>query len=144
MRTKLELWIIIHKYIDKEFYPYIIDGILSLKEENLIWIIYIIIIILSYYANSKEKKYLLYNDEEARREYQSLLIIIFSILVIIYYHFTKNNYEDILKLNSSDTTKKIILTKASFIGTLLVLISGIIFLTIAINDENIDVELAFN
>ena len=36
MRTKLELWIIIHKYIDKEFYPYIIDGILSLKEENLI------------------------------------------------------------------------------------------------------------
>ena len=36
MRTKLELWIIIHKYIDKELYPYIIDGILSLKEENLI------------------------------------------------------------------------------------------------------------
>ena len=36
MRTKLELWIIIHKYIDKEFHPYIIDGILSLKEENLI------------------------------------------------------------------------------------------------------------
>ena len=36
MRTKLELWIIIHKYIDKERYPYIIDGILSLKEENLI------------------------------------------------------------------------------------------------------------
>ena len=36
MRTKLELWIIIHKYIDKEFYTYIIDGILSLKHENLI------------------------------------------------------------------------------------------------------------
>ena len=121
-----------------------LDKLEDIKEENLIWIIYIIIIILSYYANSKEKKYLLYNDEEARREYRSLLIIIFSILVIIYYHFTKNSYEDVLKLNSSDTTKKIILTKASFIGTLLVLISGIIFLTIAINDENIDVELAFN
>ena len=72
------------------------------------------------------------------------LIKIFSILVIIYYHFTKNNYEDILKLNSSDTNKKIILTKASFIGTLLVLISGIIFLAIAVLDENIDVEIAFN
>ena len=36
MRTKLELWIIIHKYINKEFYPYLIDGILGLKEENLI------------------------------------------------------------------------------------------------------------
>lgn len=56
--------------------------------------------------------------EEARREYRSLLIIIFSILVIIYYHFTKNSYEDILKLNSSDTNKKIILTKASFIGNI--------------------------
>ena len=100
-----------------------LDKLEDIKEENLIWIIYIIIIILSYYANSQEKKYL---------------------LVIIYYHFTKNSYEDVLKLNSSDTTKKIILTKASFIGTLLVLISGIIFLTIAINDENIDVELAFN
>ena len=121
-----------------------LDKLEDIKEENLIWIIYIIIIILSYYANSKEKQYLLYNDEKARREYQSLLIIIFSILVIIYYHFTKSSYEDILKLNSSDTNKKIILTKASFIGTLLVLISGIIFLTIAINDENIDVELAFN
>ena len=121
-----------------------LDKLEDIKEENLIWIIYIIIIILSYYANSKEKQYLLYNDEKARREYQSLLIIIFSILVIIYYHFTKNNYEDILKLNSSDTNKKIILTKASFIGTLLVLISGIIFLAIAVLDENIDVEIAFN
>lgn len=92
-----------------------LDKLEDIKEENLIWIIYIIIIILSYYANSKEKKYLLYNDEEARREYRSLLIIIFSILVTIYYHFTKNSYEDILKLNSSDTNKKIILTKASFI-----------------------------
>ena len=121
-----------------------LDKLEDIKEENLIWIIYIIIIILSYYANSKEKKYLLYNDEEARREYQSLLILIFSILVIIYYHFTKGSYEDVLKLNSSDSNKKVMLTKASFIGSLLVLISGFIFLTISINDENIDVELAFN
>ena len=121
-----------------------LDKLEDIREENFIWIIYIIIIIVSYYANSKEKKYLLYNDEEARREYQSLLILIFSILVIIYYHFTKGSYEDVLKLNSSDSNKKVMLTKASFIGSLLVLISGIIFLTISINDENIDVELAFN
>ena len=36
-----------------------LDKLEDIKEENLIWIIYIIIIILSYYANSKEKKYLL-------------------------------------------------------------------------------------
>ena len=36
-----------------------LDKLEDIKEENLIWIIYILIIILSYYANSKEKKYLL-------------------------------------------------------------------------------------
>ena len=72
--------------------------------------------------------------------------ILFILFFILNVSCSKKDesYDDILKLNSSDTTKKIILTKASFIGTLLVLISGIIFLTIAINDENIDVELAFN
>ena len=36
-----------------------LDKLEDIREENLIWIIYIIIIILSYYANSKEKQYLL-------------------------------------------------------------------------------------
>ena len=36
------------------------------------------------------------------------------------------------------------LTYASFIASLLVLISGILFLTIIILDEDIDVEIAFN
>ena len=40
--------------------------------------------------------------------------------------------------------KKKLLTYMSFLGSFLVLISGIIFLTIAINDENLDVEIAFN
>lgn len=116
----------------------------DIKEENFIWIIYIIIIILSYYSNYKEKKYILYNNEKDRVEYQNLLIIIFTVLVIIYYHFTKSSYNDVLKLDSYDSDKKKILTKASFIGSVLVLISGIIFLTIAINDDKIDVEIAFN
>lgn len=116
----------------------------DIRIENYIWVIYIIIIFISWYANSKEKKFILYNDEASRREYQNLLVLIFSILLIIYYYFTKSSYDDLNELTINDGNKKIILTYASFIASLLILISGMIFLTIAIMDEEIDVELAFN
>ena len=121
-----------------------LDRLKEIKDENIVWIIYIGIIILSYYANYKEVKYILYNDEKSRKKYQDTIILIFTILVIIYYYFTKQTYINIKKLNSRDSEKKITLTYASFIGTLLVLISGIIFLSIVILDENIEVEIAFN
>lgn len=121
-----------------------LDKLKEIKDENIVWIIYIGIIILSYYANSKEVKYILYNDEKSRRKYQNTMILIFTILIIIYYHFTKSSYENIKKLNINDSEKKKILTFASYIGAILVLISGIIFLTIAVLDEEIEVEIAFN
>ena len=116
----------------------------DIKIENIVWIIYIGIIILSWYANSKEKKYLLYNDEQSKREYQNLLILIFSILVIVYYYFTKDSYDDYIDSVDENNDRKKNLHLASFIGSFLVLISGVIFLSIAIMDENIDVELAFS
>ena len=121
-----------------------LDKLNDIKIENYIWLIYIFIIILSWYANSKEKNFLINQDEKSRKEYQNLLILIFTILVIIYYYFAKSSYDDIKKLKINDTNKKKLLTYMSFLGSFLVLISGIIFLTIAINDENLDVEIAFN
>ena len=120
------------------------DRLKDIKIENFVWLVYIFIIILSYYANYKEKNFILYNDEKSKREYQNLLILIFSILLIIYFYFAYSSYEDIKELKYYDTTKKKNLTYASFIGSFLILISGIIFWTIAILDEEIDVELAFN
>lgn len=116
----------------------------DIRIENIVWLVYIGIIILSYYANSKEKRYLLYNDQKAKQEYQNLLIIIFSILLVIYYHFAKDSYEDVKNLNNFDSKKKKTLTKFSFLGSFLILISGIIFLGLAIADDDIDIELAFN
>lgn len=121
-----------------------LDRLEDIKMENFVWVIYIGIIILSWYANSKEVNYLLYNDEESRQEYQNLLILIFSILFIIYFYFAKDSYETYLNLSIYDSKKKKQLTFASFIGSLLILISGVIFLYIAIVDENIDTEIAFN
>ena len=116
----------------------------DIKIENIVWIIYIGIIILSWYANSKEKKYLLYNDLLSKKEYQNLLILVFTILVIIYFYFAKSGYEDILNLTSYDSPKKQMLTKFAFIGSFLILVSGIIYLVLAILDDEIEIELAFN
>ena len=116
----------------------------DIKIENIVWIIYIGIIILSWYANSKEKKYLLYNDLLSKKEYQNLLILIFTILVIIYFYFAKSGYEDILNLTSYDSPKKQMLTKFAFIGSFLILVSGIIYFILAILDDEIEIELAFN
>lgn len=121
-----------------------IDKLKDIKIENYIWIIYIGIIILSFYANSKEIKYILYDDIKSKEQYQNLIIFIFIILTIIYYYFAKDGYNDLINLTNKDSDKKKILTFLSFIGSLLVLISGIIFLSIAIVDEDIDVEIAFN
>lgn len=73
-----------------------------------------------------------------------MLILIFTILLFVYYYFAKDSYDDLKRLNEFDSDKKIMLHYASFIGSLLILISGVIFLGIAILDEEIDVELAFN
>ena len=121
-----------------------LDRLEDIKIENFVWIIYIGIIILSWYANSKETKFILYDDEKAKKEYQTIMILIFTILVIIYAYFTKDSYDDLKKLNESDTEKKKILHLASFIGSFLVLISGFIFLGIVIVDDKIDTEIAFN
>ena len=116
----------------------------DIKIENFIWVIYIGIILLSWYANDKERKYLLYNDQRSKKEYQNLLIFIFTILVFVYYYFAKDSYDSLQNINEDDSDKKKGLLSASFIGSVLILISGIIFLGIAILDEEIDVEIAFN
>lgn len=121
-----------------------LEKLKRIKIENYVWVIYIGIIILSWYANYKEKNYLLYNDQKSKREYRNLLILIFSFLIVVYFYFTKEGYEDIKNLNIYDSLRKRKLTYASFVGSVLILISGFIFLTIAILDEDIETEIAFN
>lgn len=122
----------------------IIGRLKELKIEDFIWVIYIGIIFLSWIANYLERKYFLFDDLESKEKYRTIMIIIFSILVIVYYYFYKESLSDINKLREYDTDKKKILTIISSIASLLILISGIIFLIVAILDEDLDVELAFN
>lgn len=116
----------------------------QLKVEDFIWIIYIGIIIFSLYSNTLEKKYLLYNDQNGKNKYRKIMIGIFVILVVVYAYFFKDSLDDVKSLSPYEQPKVKNLTKLSLLGSFLILLSGIIFLYIAIADENIDVELAFN
>ena len=116
----------------------------QLKVEDFIWIIYIGIIIISWYSNSLERKYFIYNDLQSKEKYRKIMIIIFSILVVIYLYFLKDSYDDLNRIKLYDSYEKKKLTYMSFISSLLIAISGFIFLYIAIMDEEINVELAFN
>ncbi len=119
----------------------------KLKEidtENFIWVIYIGIIILSYYSNYLEKNYFLYHDIKSKQEYRKIIIFIFSVLIIVYFYFLNSSLDDVRNITPNDPRYKNNLIMLSFIGSLLIFISGLIFLYIAFKDENLDVELAFN
>ena len=116
----------------------------QIKIEDYIWIIYIGIIILSYYSNYLEKKYFLFNNINDKEKYIEIIIIIFTILIFIYYYFLKSSFDDMNNLKENDSKEKKKLVYLSFVGSLLIFISGCVFLYIAFEDNNLDVELAFN
>ena len=120
------------------------DRLKEINIEDFIWIIYIGIIALSFYSNNLERKYFLYKNEEDKEKYKNIIILIFSILVFVYLYFLKDSVDSIKSLKENDTQEKKYLTYLSFIASLLIAISGFIFLYIALKDKNLDVELSFN
>lgn len=116
----------------------------QIKTENIIWLIYIGIIIASWYSNYLEKDYFINNNIQSKEKYRKIIITIFIILIICYLYFLNDSYQDIKNLKNNETTTKKNLVYLSFIGSLLVTISGFIFLYIAIKDEKLDIEIAFN
>ena len=116
----------------------------ELKIEDFIWVVYIFIIILSWYSNSLERKFYLYNDIYSKQKYRKILILIFTIAILVYIYFLKSSFNDLSNIKSTDSYKKKMLTYLSFIGSLLIAISGFVFLYIAYKDDELDVELAFN
>ena len=116
----------------------------QINTENKIWIIYLGIIGLSLYGNNFEKIYILCNDLYAKKKYREILIFIFVVLVIVYLYFFLDNYDDVKNLSPCESQKTKDLSKLSLFGSGLILLSGIIFLYIAIVDTDINVEIAFN
>jgi len=116
----------------------------ELKIEDFIWVIYIGIIFLSWFSNSLERKYFLNNDLESKEKYRKIITFIFIVLVIVYSYFLKESVDDLMNLKPDDSDNKKLLVFLSFLASLLIAISGVIFLFISFADEDLDVELAFN
>ena len=116
----------------------------QIRIEDFIWVIYIGIIVLSYYSNYLERKYYVNKDIDSKNKYRKIIIVIFSILIIVYFYFLVDSYNSVRDLNVNDNEKKKRLIYLSFLASLLIFISGIIFLYIAVSDTDLNVELAFN
>ena len=116
----------------------------QITTEDYIWIIYIGIIVSSWCANKYESDYFKYNDMVSRDKYRKLMIRIFTVLVIVYLYFFKGSWNDLVNIKEGDSYNKKELTYLSYVGSLFILLSGLIFLYIAYRDESIDVEIAFN
>lgn len=116
----------------------------QINTENFIWIIYFFIIGLCLYGNYYEKNYFLTGLESSKNNYRKIIIIVFVIAVIIYIYFFIDNYRDVKSLKITDSQKKKTLNNLSLLASTLVLLSGLIYLYIIINDTELDVEIAFN
>lgn len=114
----------------------------QIKRENFIFIIYIGIIILSFYANKLEKEYLIFKNEQAKQKYRNILITIFTVAVLVYIYYAYDSYQSIKEPSKNQEIQNF--NNLSFLASSLVLISGLIFLYIAYNDKDINVELAFS
>lgn len=115
----------------------------TIEIENYIWIIYLVIIFLSFMANKEEVNYFINNDMQSKSNYRKLIIIIFSIVLGIYYYFFVSGYKTYKSLSPYDTESKKFFETINFIANILILISGVIFLFIAIFGEELETEIAF-
>ena len=116
----------------------------EIETENFIWIIYLFLIGLSFLANKFEKDYYINGNINDKEKYRIINIFIFTVALIIYIYFFKGNIDTVNKLNCGDSYDKIFFNKLNLFSTSLIVIAGIIFLYIAINDKNLETEISFN
>ena len=116
----------------------------QLDTEDFIWIIYIGIIFMSWFANHLERDYFINNNLESKEKYRKIMIFIFSILVVVYLYFLKDSFKDVKNLKPTASNKTKSLISLSFIASLLIAISGVLFFSIAVTDEELNVALASN
>ena len=114
----------------------------QMEIENYIWIIYIIIIGLSYYGNYLEKDYFINKNINSKNKYQKINAFIFITLIIVYSYFENDALTSFNNKNKSTKQKEY--DTLILIASTMVLISGLIFLYIILDDKNLDAEIAFD
>ena len=101
------------------------------KDENIIWIIYLFVIIFNFISNKYERDYLMYKNIKDKRIYKTINKTLVIVLFLLYIYFSGLSIEDFKDLNNKSTIKEINDTKLSVITNILFLVGGaiVIYLT---------------
>ncbi len=93
------------------------------------------------YANHIEREYLVTKNKEKGEKYRNTLYIIFGTATLVYIYYTIEGFKE---LNKSPNEEDKRLNELALLASILVLISGFIYLYIIYKDKDINVEIAFN
>lgn len=102
----------------------------TLKNENIVWLLYGIFAIFGIYSNNLQLEDLRNNNDNNKKKSKTINIIILIIAIFIYLYFINLTY----KRYNNDPKKENLL---SSIATTLVFIAGLIFLYLEIYGEEV-------
>ena len=101
------------------------------KDENIVWIIYLFVIIFNFISNKYERDYLMYKNIKDKKIYKTINKTLVIVLFLLYLYFLGLSIEDFNDLNSKSTKKEINDTTLSLITNILFIVGGaiVIYLT---------------
>lgn len=102
----------------------------TLKNENIVWLIYGIFAIAGIYSNNLEIEDLKNNSNKNKRKYKTINVIILIIALFIYLYFINLTYK---RYNNSHKKDDLL----SAIGTTLIFIAGLIFLYLELYSDEV-------
>lgn len=106
------------------------DRITTLKNENIVWALYILFAILGTHANNLEIEDIKEHNNKNRKKYKTINVIILVIALLIYIYFINLTYKRYNKKN----TKENLLT---LIASSLIFIAGVILLYVELTGDEI-------
>lgn len=106
----------------------------ELRIDDFIWGIYIFIVVMALISNAIERSSVYTKDPKDIQDYHSINIFLFVIAFLIYLYFLKTQSEHF-------TEKKDLSTCLSLIATILLVISGSLFIIAEIRSTNDDLTI---
>ncbi len=112
-----------------------------LKTEDFIWYVYFFIVAFALLSNYYERNYLISKNKNSYNKFKTINITIFFIAFIIYLYFVVITYDNLKSYQNKLKDKAFYLSEVKFIGALLFLIGGVIYLITEFFSVNIDAEV---
>lgn len=106
------------------------DRITTLKNENIVWALYLLFAIAGTHANNLEIEDIKNKNQKNRKKYKTINIIILIIALFIYLYFVNLTFNRYKRKNKKEDL-------LSLIASTLVLIAGIILLYVEITGDEV-------